>query len=134
MEMYCEFRDEFTDNPSVIDSLEHRITDQRFHQYYKYYGTVGCKKRKYRDSDLKRGWEDSTKEEKLSSIIYASFKEGDRLSKSDLKIKLGDIYTSLSLSRTPKATDLGEYFEMIRTNVVTLDGKKNGFKLGRRLK
>ena len=113
MKQYCEFRDEYKDNPVIIDGLEHRS---------------------FKEIELKRGWEDATKEDKLLSIIYSSFKEGDRFTKSDIKASLRKIYESLSLSKNPKATDIGEYFKISKTNVITPEGVKNGFKLGERLK
>ena len=134
MKMYCEFRDTFRDNKVVIDSLEHRISDQRFHQYYKFYGTSGCSSKKYRDLDLKRGWEDSTKEDKLNSIIYSSFKEGDRILMTEAKRFLKAVYDNLCLSKSAKATDLGEYFKLSKTHITTSEGIKNGFKLGKRLR
>ena len=134
MKMYCEFRKTYQDDPIIMEGLINRITDTRFHQYYNYYGPDGCSARKYVDSELKKGWEDSTKEDKLKSFIYSYYNEGDRVSKSDIKSFLKGIYSVLSLSKTAKATDLGEYFEMSKTNVVVDGVSKNGFKLGRRLK
>lgn len=134
MKMYCEFRDTFKENPVVIDALEHRIKDQKFHQYYKFYGTSGCSARKYQEANLKRGWEDSTKEEKLIKSIYSDFAVGDRLLNSEIKIKLKKIYENLSLSKTPKATDLMDYFELTKTNITTSEGVKKGVKLGKPLK
>ena len=134
MKMYCEFRDMFKDNQYVMDSLLHRVVDPRFHQYYNYYGTEGCRARNYQDSELKAGWEDSTKESKLASMIYSKFKEGDRIVMTDAKKALKEFYSNLSMNKTAKGTDLGEYFELSKTHV-TIDGiTKHGFKLGRRLK
>ena len=135
MKLYCEFRDKYQDNPVIMEGLLHKITDYRFHQYYNYYGTKGCSARNFQDSELKRGWEDSTKEDMLLFEVYERFSTGDRITKSDIKLELGNIYGKLSLSKTPKATDLAEYFELSKTNVITPEGeKKNGFKLGRKLK
>jgi hypothetical protein len=134
MKMYCEFREKFEDNPYIISSLEHRISDQRFHQYFKYYGISGCKARKYEELELRRVWEDSTKEEKLGSMIYSKFKEGDRVAMSEMKETLRTLYSNLSLSKSPKATDILDYFEVSKTNITTKDGVKKGFKLGRKLR
>ena len=125
---------EFQNNKYVIDSLLHRVVDSRFHQYYSYYGTEGCRARNYQDSDLRAGWEDSTKENKLSKLIYSRFKEGDRLVMSDAKQILKELYQALSLNRSPKGTDLRDYFELSKTHVTVNGEVKNGFKLGRRLK
>ena len=134
MKMYCEFSDKFKNNLVIMDGVYHRIKDQRFLQYYRYYGTRGCSNRHFQNSELKKGWEDATKEDKLESIIYSTFSPGDKLAKSDIKQQLRDIYYSLSLSKNPKATDLGEYFKISKTQVTTSEGVKNGFKLGERLR
>lgn len=44
--------------------------------------------------------------------IYDSFSPGDRLSNKQIKGMLKAIYDKLGLSKTPKATDLEEYFEV----------------------
>ena len=134
MRMYCEFSDKYKDNPVVMDGLYHRVVDPRFLQYYRYYGTKGCSARNFQDSFLKLGWEDASKEDKLCQMIYSSFNSGDKVSMYDLKLKLKSIYTSLSLSKSPKATDIKEYFKISKTQVTTSEGVKNGFKLGERLK
>ena len=134
MRMYCEFSDKYKDNPVVMDGLYHRVVDPRFLQYYRYYGTKGCSARNFQDAELKRGWEDASKENRLCQMIYSSFNSGDKISMYDLKLKLKSIYTSLSLSKSPKATDIKEYFKISKTQVTTSDGVKNGFKLGKKLK
>ena len=133
MKMYCEFRDMFQDNLYVIDALEHRVTDQRFHQYYKFYKTAGCRARNYQDSLLKAGWEDFTKKDKLSDIIYNNFKEGDKLTLLEIKKILKEIYHSLSLKKTPKANDIKEFFNVSRANIQTDEGVSNGYTLKKRL-
>ena len=134
MKMYCEFREMFNNNPVVIDALEHRIKDSRFHQYYKFYGTKGCSSRSYEEKELKQGWEDSTKENQILIRIYSRFKENDRVLMPDVKLFFKELYNSLSISKSPKATDLADYFELSKTNITTPDGIKKGFKLGKRLK
>ena len=64
--------------------------------------------------------------ELLRSEIYSSFKEGDKLSLVYIKNTLASIYSSINYSATPKATDLGNYFELKEclVSVVDVDGKK----------
>ena len=133
MKMYCEFRDMYQDNQYVINALEHRVTDQRFHQYYKFYKTAGCRARNYKDSLLKAGWEDFTKKDKLSDIIYNNFKEGDKLTLLEIKKILKEIYYSLNLKKTPKANDIKEFFNVSRANIQTEEGVSNGYTLKKRL-
>jgi hypothetical protein len=133
MKLYCEFSDKYKDNKYVMESLQKRV-DSKFLKYYRYYGTKGCSSRNYQESNLYSGWEDATKDEKLLFSIYANFKTGDKLAKSEIKTRLKEIYSSLSISKTAKASDLGEYFKLSKTNV-TINGEiKNGFKLGERLR
>lgn len=133
MKLYCKFSDKYKDNPYIMEGIYHRVVDPRFLQYYRYYGTKGCSARKYRESDLYRGLNDDSKKNKLRELIYKKFDVGDRYLMSDLKTILKDFYSSLSISKTAKATDLGEYFELIRTHI-TIDGvSKSGFKLGEKL-
>ena len=75
---------------------------------------------------------------KLDQEIYNNFKEGDKMSLSDIKSKLSIIYSNVDYKITPKATDIQEYFEVknyMFTNIV--GGKKkriNGYELIKRLK
>ena len=48
----------------------------------------------------------------LKSQIYYNFQIGDRMSLSDIKLKLTNIYNNTGYNKTPKAIDLLEYFEV----------------------
>ena len=134
MKSYCDFRDYFSFEPRIIEAIEHRITDSRIHQYYKFYGTEGCSSRDYQRSKLEAGLLDASKEDILSEFIYNHYDEGDRVTKSEIKDYLKNLYVKCNVSKTAKATDLEEYFKLTRTQIITPEGPKNGFKLGRRLK
>ena len=133
LKLYCEFRDENKDNSVIMEGLLNKVIDQRFNQYYNYFGTSGCKAKKYCEAELLRELRNATKTDLLIEEIYSTFKEGDRYSMAELKEILRGIYQKLSLSKSPKASDLKEYFEMSKTNVITPGGKKNGFILKKRL-
>jgi hypothetical protein len=67
--------------------------------------------------------------EDLKSKILSEFKVGERYLRSDIKEKLGVIYTSLSYTKTPKANDLENYFE-VKSCLILKDGKKSaGFEI-----
>jgi hypothetical protein len=133
MKLYCEFSDKYKSNKYIIEGIYNRVVDPRFLRYYRYYGTKGCSARNYQESMLYQGLVDDSKRPKLDSLIYERFKSGDKLSKSSIKEILSEMYKSLSISKTAKASDLGEYFKLSKTNVTTPEGVKNGFKLGERL-
>ena len=130
LKMYCEFCDLYKDNPEVIDILNHRVTNPRFHQFYRYFGTKGCSSRGYEEKQLLGAWGNDSKEDKLQREIFLTFKEGDRFSVKELKEIIRSIYSSLGIIKTAKATDLGKYFKLTKTRI-TLQDKTvvNGFKL-----
>ena len=133
MKLYCEFSDSFKDNKYIMEALHHRIEDQRYLQYYRYYGTKGCASRHFQNSELYAGWKDEALEVKLRQTIYDNFKVGDKIPMNTIKSILKELYVSLSMSKTAKATDLENYFKLTRTQVTTPEGVKNGFKLGEKL-
>ena len=63
--------------------------------------------------------------ELLLDSIYSSFKEGEKYTLSDLKIRLGNIYSSINYLSTPKANDIERWFG-IKEYMITqeIDGKR----------
>ena len=59
--------------------------------------------------------------ELLRASIYREFKVGDRLTLSDIKDKLTNIYSSINYGATPKATDLNEFFEIEDSRITIVD-------------
>ena len=74
--------------------------------------------------------------ELLVNTIHQNFNPGEKYSLSNLKVKLGDLYSSISYTAVPKANDILNYFEIkeyMTTEVV--DGKKKrvrGYELLKR--
>lgn len=64
--------------------------------------------------------------ELLINTIFTNFKIGDRMINSKIKEKLKSLYTSISYTAAPKATDLLDFFEIkkckISDSVKRLDG------------
>ena len=56
----------------------------------------------------------------IKKEIFASFPIGLRITNKEKKSKLRDIYRKLGYKKTPKATDLGNYFELRETKVKDL--------------
>ena len=134
MKLYCEFRDQYSDNPLLLTEFDKRTpTFRRYLYYYNFYGTAGCRARSYEDSELRDGMKDHLKKGMLSTEIDLNFREGDKITMVEAKEKLKEIYNKLSISKTPKATDLGNYFLLSKTKIQTENGIKHGFKLIRRL-
>ena len=92
----------------------------------------------YRSGELEKEYQSILHPEDTSIIdgkvkdeILKTFSISERYTKSYLKSKLGEIYTSLSYNKTPKANDLGEYFELQPCQITNKEtGKKDhGFKI-----
>ena len=68
-------------------------------------------------------------QELLEKSMYLEFKVGDRLSLSDIKVKLINIYESINYDRKAKAIDLENYFE-VKKCTINLPGKRvNGLEI-----
>lgn len=65
---------------------------------------------------------------KLKDAIYSEFNEGSRISKADAKAKLKEIYNQVNYTKTAKASDLEEWFEVKDVKIKS----SNGFELIRR--
>lgn len=111
MKMYCEFMDTFKDNVYILDQIIHKV-DPKFKTYYDLYGTSGCRSNSYHEIFLRRKIEDSLLEDSLKGRLIKEFKIGDRITLKDIKMRLQNIYTSLNITRTPKAKDLEQYFSV----------------------
>ena len=62
----------------------------------------------------------------VRSIILEKFHVGSKYTLLGIKQELGNIYESVGYSKTPKAVDLLEYFEIQETSFyTTIDGKKH---------
>ena len=63
--------------------------------------------------------------ELLINSIYGEFNVGDRLLLTDIKNKLSDIYSKINYERSPKATDILNYFDVKEfMTTVVINGKK----------
>ncbi len=59
----------------------------------------------------------------IKSIIQGSFTIGEKITKAEVKKRLGEIYDIAGYKKTPKAVDLGEYFII---NTVDIKNEKTG--------
>ena len=129
LKIYCEYLDYYKDIKIVFDNIRIYVKEPEYQKYYDFYGTPGCKAKEFIKKDLEKGFVDNIRDD--FDIIVAEFNVGASYTKKDIKQKLKDIYFTLGISKTPKASDLEKYFEINEvkiTNLVT--GKReNGFKI-----
>lgn len=130
MKLFCEFMDKHKENQEISNLLYLKIKDPRYKDYYSYYGTSGCRAVRYDEKPLKEGLLNLSKEDKLLIAIHNNFRLGDRFTKKYIKTTLTNIYKSLNITITPKATDLEKYFKLVKIKVTMEDKtRENGFKL-----
>ena len=129
------------DRNVIIEALEN-LEEYRFLKYYlaiskekagalKYqsgYLENECR-RLYSDGDYSSIFDDS-REEKIKDKIYDLFSIGEKYTKLDIKERLRNLYLEIKCDKTPKASDLEQYFEIKECKVTVSTGKQeNGFKI-----
>lgn len=124
MKMYCEFMDTYKDNIYILDQIIHKV-DPKFKTYYDLYGTSGCRSVRYQEIYLKRKIGDLVLDDKLKSEIINIFPVKTKITKKEIKQKLSDIYKRLGITRTPKASDLGNYLELKDVLIPSSSGKRD---------
>jgi hypothetical protein len=110
LKFLCESFDSF-DNKEwryILDNL----TEIHFKEYIEVLGLDECKAQAYNTSLLNKKLDIlSFDKEKLNDDIYNEFKVGQTYPNTYAKLKLGEIYSKNNFRATPKASDLGEYFD-----------------------
>lgn len=110
LKFLCESFDSF-DNKEwryILDNL----TEIHFQEYIEVLGLDECKAQAYNTSLLNKKLDIlSFDKEKLKDDIYNEFKVGQTYPNTYAKLKLGEIYSKNNFRATPKASDLGEYFD-----------------------
>lgn len=120
---------EYCEKVGNLSILQH-IEEKRFCEYINLLGLDVCRSLWYKISDLDKKLSilsfDITKiREELSN----EFEVGKSYTKADIKEKLSNIYKKLGYKASPKATDLGEYFEMKECLVNNGTKRSGGFKI-----
>lgn len=101
--------------------------DVRLKRYYCVVGSERCRALGYHITKIEEEYQMSIKTDIsiLDKYIYSEFQEGEIYSRKKIKEILGEIYDKADYKKTPKATDLGNYFEI---SEVKLKGDR-GFKI-----
>ena len=113
MKFLCDNVGYFTEEEfsSILGSI-----DIIFKNYYITLGKERIRSLQYKksvlDSEYQRQKNNQFNSRNLDDIVYSEFKVGEKYLKSYIKQRLGDIYESLGLKLSPKATDLEKYFEV----------------------
>lgn len=128
MEAFCEFMDSHKDQPSIVDFVLERI-DPKFNNLYQLLGTKIIRACKYREGPCEDYYQNKinnqSKSSDLRSAVQEAFIVGKRYTKAEAKEMLRNIYNDIGYKKSPKATDLWEWFNLKR---VYFNGS-NGFEI-----
>lgn len=91
--------------------------------------SLNCQKSLLEKEIEKRKQDYQIKVTTLKDSVTSEFEIGKNYFKKDIKKKLGEIYARLGYSKTPKATDLEEFFEIKRTNSRVSGIRTEGFTI-----
>ena len=131
LKIYCEYLDFISGDQRLTDIVKFYVKDPDYQKFYEFYGTKGCKAREYRRSDLENGMRSNINSMLIADSLFNLFVVGERYSTKYIKELLRSLYSSLGISKTPKAVDLEEYFNLESVKVLnSKTGKReNGFKI-----
>ena len=125
MKLFCEFMDKYGDNKYILDSIIHKV-DPKFKTFYDLFGTSGCRSVSYEEANLREKSRDKLVSPDLKTRLVSTFRISSRYTLKDIKLTLELIYNKLHISKTPKASDLKEYFEVSEVLVMNKDtGKRS---------
>ena len=122
----------------VAKQVLDNIYDTRFAKYYWTISASRAGTLHYRSGELEEEYQSilhpedtSIIEGKVKDEILKEFVISERYSKSSIKARLERIYTNLKYDKTPKASDLEQYFELKECRVLNSDtGKRDaGFEI-----
>ena len=129
LRIYCEYLDNYKNNIFIFDNIRIFVKEPEYQKYYDFYGTSGCKSKEFVKKNLEKGFINNIREDRIT--INSIFNIGVSYTKKDIKQKLKDIYSSLGISKTPKATDLEKYFviDEVKISNPKTGKRENGFKI-----
>lgn len=106
------------------------VTEKRFKEYLTILGPEKCKSVGYKISDLDKKLNIiSFEEDKIFEEIDKEFEVGQSYTNAYIKGILGEIYKRIGYKASPKANDLGNYFN-IKPCTINESGKRvNGLKI-----
>ena len=118
------------DESTVLSCLPH--LPEVFNNYYTVLGSEKIRALGYNTTDMKREYERrlGNQEIDIQVNIKTVFNIGEKISKKDIIDRLKKLYDSLGYSKTPKAIDLKEVFEVKDCKIPKPDGTRdNGYEL-----
>lgn len=128
MQAYCEYR---AKQGLIVNlampTLESKYPELRY--YYEALGVDRIKALNYKEKKLLNEIHIMKTKNKIRHELHGIIHIGDRILTTDIQQTLHDVYDRLGIDKSPKATDLNEFFEIHPVKIPTANGRKNGFEI-----
>ena len=94
------------------------------------YKSAGCRAKKYQEDLILNEIKFELNKDIIFNEICSNFLLGDKLSKKEIKERIGVVYKKLGIKSTAKAIDILNWFEVKEIRIVTVGGKRDhGFEI-----
>ena len=128
MQAYCEYRSKQGLIVNLaMSTLESKYPELRY--YYEALGVDRIKALNYKEKKLLNEIHIMKTKNKIRHELHGIIHIGDRILTTDIQQTLHDVYDRLGIDKSPKATDLNEFFEIHSVKIPTANGRKNGFEI-----
>lgn len=128
MQAYCEYR---AKQGLIVNlampTLESKYPELRY--YYEALGVDRIKALNYKEKKLLNEIHIMKTKNKIRHELHGIIHIGDRILTTDIQQTLHDVYDRLGIDKSPKATDLNDFFEIHPVKIPTANGRKNGFEI-----
>ena len=128
MQAYCEYRAK----QGLIVNLAMSTLESKYPELRYYYEALGADRIKalnYKEKKLLNEIHIMKTKNKIRHELHGIIHIGDRILTTDIQQTLHDVYDRLGIDKSPKATDLNEFFEIHSVKIPTANGRKNGFEI-----
>lgn len=128
MQAYCEYRSKQGLIVNLaMPTLESKYPELRY--YYEALGVDRIKALNYKEKKLLNEIHIMKTKNKIRHELHGIIHIGDRILTTDIQQTLRVVYDRLGIDKSPKATDLNEFFEIHPVKIPTANGRKNGFEI-----
>ena len=128
MQAYCEYRAKQGLIVNLaMSTLESKYPELRY--YYEALGVDRIKALNYKEKKLLNEIHIMKTKNKIRHELHGIIHIGDRILTADIQQTLRVVYDRLGIDKSPKATDLNEFFEIHPVKIPTANGRKNGFEI-----
>lgn len=122
----------FCSLPEIISISMFPYLPSSFQNYYTVLGPGRMRALWYDVTKMRKEYERIMENQgvDIKTAMLTSFSIGDKIPKSEVKDKLKSLYDSIGYSKTPKGTDLGDYFIIKNCKIPKPDGTRdNGYEI-----